>query len=116
MRFSSFVRRRVFIGLTVLMTATLLAAITYNAPTFVPTALAPASLAVADFNGDGHLDFASANWTSPPGAEITVRFGDGTGAFPSGGSFAGPVLPHNIVAADMDNDTDIDLVVTTNQT
>src|SRR5687768_206206 len=115
MRPPLFVRRSVYPGLIVLMTVTLLAAIAYGPPAFVTTGQGPASLAVADFNGDGRLDFASANWNSAPGAELTVRFGDGAGGFPAGSSFAGPAVPRNIAAADMDNDTDVDLVLTTNQ-
>ena len=116
MRFASPARRSAFFGLIVLMTAAVMAAILYGPPAFVPTGLGPASLAVADFNGDGHLDLASANWLSAPGQELTVRFGDGAGGFPTGSSFAGPAVPHNIAAADMDNDTDVDLVVTTIRT
>lgn len=113
MRFWPCVRRSVFPALLVLMTVTLLAAIAYGPPAFVTTGQGPASLAVADFNGDGRLDFASANWNAAPGSELTVRFGDGAGAFPTGSSFAGPAVPRNIAAADMDNDSDVDLVLTT---
>ena len=117
MRLASVVRRSVvYPGLIVLMTVALLAAIAYGPPTFVTTGQGPASLAVADFNGDGRLDFASANWLSAPGSELTVRFGDGAGGFPTGSSFAGPVAPLNIAAADMDDDTDVDLVLTTKLT
>src|SRR5687767_12504806 len=100
MRFASLLRRRVFIGVIVLMTVSLMAAISYGPPSFVTTALGPGSLAVADFNGDGKLDFASANWNSGSGLglEVSLRFGDGAGGFPTGTSFGAPGAAKYIAA------------------
>ena len=113
MRFSSLVRRRVSSASLCLMTVTLMAAICVRPPTFVATAVGRGSLAVADFNGDGSLDFASANWNSGSGRgrEVSLRFGDGPADFPIGASFGAPGVRKHLAAADMDNDTDIDLVV-----
>src|SRR5205814_2007980 len=48
-----------------------------NAQNF-PVGPGPASVAVGDFNGDGHLDLTTANTNSN---DLSVLLGDGTGNF-----------------------------------
>jgi uncharacterized protein (TIGR03437 family) len=88
-----------------------------GAGSFTPAGSAPAgdapwAIASADFNGDGALDLALANFNSD---NVSVLLGDGHGAFrPAPGSpFA---LPQNgrpvcIAAADLNRDGKVDLVV-----
>jgi hypothetical protein len=70
----------------------------------------PTDLAVADFDGDGHLDVAVANHSMP---YITVLFGDGHGRL--GRRSTVPVRsrphPHGIVAGDWNGDGRIDLAI-----
>ena len=60
MAYGSAARRSVLVALIVALIIPLSAAITFDPPVFVNTGLGPSSLAVADFNGDSHLDFVSA--------------------------------------------------------
>ena len=72
-------------------------------------------IAVADFNGDAHLDFAAANAFNGETLLVYLGAGDGT--------FSGPVpdpvshfsIPHRINAADLDLDGDVDIVLDTGQ-
>jgi len=76
----------------------------------------PADLALGDWNGDGRLDLAVVNHGSH---EITLHAGNGDGTFaPSTAQFAAQGnpeagLPWEIVAAHIDGDEHLDLIVTT---
>ncbi|MEM9372374.1 MAG: VCBS repeat-containing protein [Planctomycetota bacterium] len=70
----------------------------------------PQGLAIADVTGDGIPDISAGAISSN---SVTVLVGQGDGSFVSGGPFdAGSfVAPQDIAAADLENDGDIDLVV-----
>lgn len=80
----------------------------------VPETFQPA-IAVADLNGDGHRDVASAGaYFAPgsPGAKTTVAFGAGNGTIASRTSVWGLAeFPQVIAAADLDGNGSTDLVV-----
>lgn len=62
--------------------------------------MVPNSVAVADFNNDGHLDMATANL----GGDISVLLNNGDGTFaPPLNSPAG-VIPEYLVAGDFNGD------------
>ena len=69
---------------------------------------APVSIALADFNGDGHLDVAIVQ-SETNTASILLGKGDGTFASPM--TFALGGTPAQVLAADMDGDGRPDLVV-----
>ena len=65
---------------------------------------------VADFNGDGNVDIATANYF---GAQIFVSFGNGTGTSFTTPTGVSPIFPNaaaSVRAADVDNDGDIDII------
>jgi hypothetical protein len=94
-----------------LSAAQLFAAISYPPPVFVTTGSQPTAIATADFNHDCAPDFATANQGD---STVTVRFGNGSGAFPSSTNYSGFMMPLSIVAADFDNDGSPDLAVGNN--
>jgi VCBS repeat protein len=72
-----------------------------------------ASLAIADLNGDGRLDLASANRDQNC---VTIHFADATGTLPTapsqtiqGSPFTPMTFPVHIEALDADGDGDLDL-------
>ena len=73
----------------------------------------PASITVADFNGDGILDLAVANLyvdTNQPGT-VTVLLGNGDGTFtPTAVSPATGFLPYSVAVGDFNGDGKADLV------
>ncbi len=73
----------------------------------------PLSITVADFNGDGKPDLATANSGSD---DVTILIGNGTGGFaPSAGSPAGAgSSPSAVVMADFNHDGRPDLAVANN--
>jgi hypothetical protein len=102
------VRLRSLFVLALLGAVPLFATISYPPPTILTGGSGPSAVAVGDFNNDCALDFATADQF---GNSVTVRFGDGTGAFPTSSTITGFVTPTAIVAADFNNDGIPDLAV-----
>jgi hypothetical protein len=75
-----------------------------------PAGTNPASVAIADLNGDAHPDFAVANFGS---ASITTYLNDGTGAFGNRVDLPAPVGPNALVTADFDGNLKPDLALST---
>lgn len=75
----------------------------------LPLAADATALAVADLDGDGHLDLLTG---SRLGLSVEVRFGAGDGTFsPPAGTVVGEVVT-GLAAGDLDGDGVLDLVVT----
>lgn len=75
---------------------------------FFTQTIDPHSTVAIDFNGDGHLDLASANGEMDI---VTIMPGDGTGTFAPPVSFAAGDFPWSIVTADFDENGTADLAV-----
>jgi VCBS repeat protein len=70
----------------------------------------PRGIVAADFDGDGHLDFAAANFGSAP-HDVSVWYGDGHGGFSRPEFYAVGSGPFSIAAGDLDHDGHPDLAV-----
>ncbi len=93
------------------MLQTFASAAAFKGPSTFGTHLAPISIAVADFNGDGNLDIAVANRSSN---DISVLLGKGNGTFATEVKYTagtGGPDPDSIVAADVNGDGKPDLIV-----
>jgi hypothetical protein len=91
-----------------LLAVPLFAAISYPPPTILTGGSGPSAVAVADFNNDCAIDFATADQFAN---SVTVRFGSGGGSFPTLATINGFVTPQAIVAGDFNNDGAPDLAV-----
>lgn len=70
----------------------------------------PEGICTADFNKDGILDLATPNYASDD-CTIAVLFGNGVGTFNLNEKYPAARFPYSILAADVDHDNDMDIVV-----
>ncbi|MBE9075751.1 VCBS repeat-containing protein [Romeria aff. gracilis LEGE 07310] len=76
----------------------------------IVTSINPVSISTGDFNNDGHLDYATANASWQNGNQ-SIFFGDGQGGFSSALPIHGWDDSSSVLAADLDQDGNSDLIV-----
>ena len=79
----------------------------------VEVSMIPWSITAADFNGDGNVDFATANFYDN---SISVRLGNGHGSFANKANVSVGSYPISISTADFNGDGKADLATTSQQT
>ncbi|MBD2505061.1 beta strand repeat-containing protein [Anabaena azotica] len=81
---------------------------TFSTPTNFTGVAHPRSIKVGDFNSDGKLDLAVANYVNN---NVSVLLGTGTGSFSSATNFAVGINPASITTGDFNADGKLDLAV-----
>lgn len=81
---------------------------TFGAPTVLNTGLVPRSVAAGDFNGDGRLDFVTANRNTN---DLSMFINNGAG-FNAAVSIAAGTNPNKVAAVDLNLDGRVDLICT----
>jgi hypothetical protein len=83
-------------------------AITSSIPLNNQAGSVPSSVTVADFDGDGDVDFAAVDYNTHM---VSIRYNNGSGVFTGTYAVNVGLNPRGIVAADLDGDGDADLAV-----
>src|SRR5262249_58864658 len=80
---------------------------TFQAAVSYTVGLGPQAVVAGDWDTDGDLDLATANYGS---LSVTILRNAGDGTFTGAGSVAVGTRPRDLVAGDFDGDGDLDLV------
>src|SRR5262249_53354882 len=81
----------------------------FAAPASFRVGTRPDFVATADFNGDGYLDLAVANYESK---DVSILLGTGTGTFGSAINLGLGSVPGSVAIGDLNGDGHLDLAVT----
>jgi hypothetical protein len=95
--------------LSLLCASFVLAASPFRKPTFYPVGLEPQVVITADFNNDGKLDLATADFTSQ---DVSILLGKGDGTFRRAHQFSTTLSPSALAVGDFNGDGNLDLAVT----
>jgi hypothetical protein len=90
-----------------LNTATSFSAVNFTPQANFTTGLRPSSVTVGDVNGDGILDFVTANSGSN---NASVLLGNGDGTFQNQATFATGTKPYSVTLGDVNGDGKLDII------
>jgi hypothetical protein len=82
---------------------------TFREPATYPTGLGPHSVTAGDFNRDGKLDLAMANYNDGAGNSVSVLLGNGDGTFQPPVEYATGTGPYSVATGDFNGDGILDL-------
>src|SRR5437588_3658013 len=85
--------------------------VSFGSKTDFATGIQPTSVAVGDFNDDGKLDLAVANYYE---SKVSILLGAGTGAFGAKIDFGTASHPVSVAVGDFNGDGILDLAVANN--
>jgi hypothetical protein len=88
--------------------AAVLAELLFETPAHWPVQIDPFGVCIADFNGDEVSDMATSNYQN---YTVSILLGNGNGTFQPASNIPGISSPIGLQAGDIDNDSDIDLVL-----
>jgi Ca2+-binding RTX toxin-like protein len=97
------------LALWVLASPPAFAQLSFNSTEFPIKGVSPAAVVTSDFNGDGHLDLATANEGGAGGVEVLL--GDGTGRFEDANQYPAGRSPISLGIGDFNADSHVDLAV-----
>ena len=80
--------------------------LSFSPATSFPVGNLPQAVVTADFNNDGHLDLATANYYD---GDVSVLIGDGRGAFGAANNLVAGTNPVSLAVGDFNNDGHLDL-------
>jgi hypothetical protein len=84
---------------------------TFTGPTNFPTGRLLVSVAVGDFNGDGHPDLAVVDVGEIGGGSVSIFLGTGDGTFTGAGGYGVGESPRSVAVGDFNGDGHPDLAV-----
>lgn len=83
----------------------------FSGPTFLNSGGSPTKVVIADFDGDGDLDFAGTLFTPSQFDAVEVFLNNGDGSFSAPQTYSVGSSPVGITAEDIDGDGDVDLAI-----
>src|SRR5712671_6639206 len=85
--------------------------LSFNPAVSYPVGLSPQAVVTGDFNGDGRLDLAVANYSS---STVSILLGNADGTFQAAQNFATGGAPLSLAVGDFNGDGKLDLVTVNN--
>ena len=104
-----YIATAVFVSLTgFIYVQPLYASVTFDAAVNYGVGTSPRSVTTGDFNNDGNIDLAVANYNS---SNVSILLGNGNGTFQAAVNYGTGANPRSVTTGDFNNDGNIDLAI-----